>query len=60
MNIPGLEFSSAWDRKVTSSYGGEPIYIVHVDDLIEAKKTMDREQDRLDVRILEQAKAIKE
>ena len=60
MNIPGLEFSSAWDRKVTSSYGGEAIFIVHIDDLIQAKKTMDREQDRLDVRSLEQAKNIKE
>ncbi len=59
MNIPGLEFSSAWDRRETSSYGGEPVYIVHIDDLIEAKKTMDREQDRLDVRILEQAKTIR-
>ena len=60
MNIPGLDFSSAWDRKVTSSYGGETIYIVHIDDLIQAKKTMDREQDRLDVKSLEQAKTIKD
>ena len=60
MNIPGLEFSSAWARKVTSSYGGEPINIVHIDDLIQAKKTMDREQDRLDVKSLEQAKTMKE
>jgi hypothetical protein len=56
MNIPGLEFSSSWHKKVSSSYGGEPIHIVHIDDLIRAKKTMDREQDRLDVRSLEQAK----
>jgi hypothetical protein len=58
MSIPGLEFPSAWHQKVLASYGGEPIHIVHIDDLIKAKKTMNREQDRLDVRSLEKAKAL--
>jgi len=59
MSIPGVEFSSAYERKVESTYGEEPIKIIAIDDLIEAKRTVDREQDRLDVKILEQAKSEK-
>ena len=59
MNIPGVEFSSAYERKVESTYGEEPIGIIAIDDLIEAKRTVDREQDRLDVKSLEQAKSMK-
>ena len=56
MAVPGLEFASAWDRKVTSLYGKERISILNLDDLIHAKKTTNRESDRLDLRLLEQAK----
>ena len=56
MGIKGLEFRPSWDKRVQSSYGGETIYIIHIDDLIEAKKAIDRETDRFDVRILEKAK----
>ena len=58
MNVSGVEFKSAWERREKSSYGGEPILILHIDDLIRAKKTMNREQDRIDVKSLEQAKDI--
>jgi hypothetical protein len=57
MHIPGLEFPKAWARKATSTYGGEAINILHIDDLIHAKKTTDREEDRMDVKRLEEAKA---
>jgi hypothetical protein len=56
MQIPGLEFPEAWEKKAVSTYGGEPIYILHIDDLIVAKKTMGRDQDKLDARRLEEAK----
>jgi hypothetical protein len=56
MGIKGLEFKPSWDKKTQSSYGGETIYIIHIDDLIEAKKAIDREKDRFDVTILEKAK----
>ena len=56
MHIPGLEFSKAWERKATSTYGGESINILHIDDLIHAKKTTDREEDRMDVKRLEEAR----
>jgi Nucleotidyl transferase of unknown function (DUF2204) len=56
MGVPGLEFEEAWKRRVTSSYDGKEIFIVALDDLIEAKKTTNRESDRLDLKLLEQAK----
>ena len=59
MNIPGVSFPSAYERKVESTYGEEPIRIIAIDDLIKAKRTVDRDQDRLDVKSLEQAKSIK-
>ena len=59
MNIPGVEFSSAWEKKVESTYGGEPIKIIALDDLIKAKRALDRDQDRIDVKSLEHAKSVK-
>jgi hypothetical protein len=59
MNIPGVEFSSAYERKVESTYGEEPIKIIAIDDLIKAKRTVNRERDRLDVKSLEEAKSMK-
>jgi len=60
MGIPGVDFSSAWERRVKSTYGGEPIFIMHIDDLIRAKKAMGRDQDNLDIKALEAAKNLKE
>jgi hypothetical protein len=59
MSIPGVEFSSAYERKVESTYGEEPIGIIAIDDLIEAKRTVNREQDRIDVKSLEEARSMK-
>ncbi len=46
-------------NRLRSSYGGESINIIGINDLIQAKRAMDREQDRLDLKSLEQAKGIK-
>jgi hypothetical protein len=59
MSVPGVAFSSAYEKRIESTYGEEPIRIIGIDDLIEAKRTVDREQDRLDVKSLEQAKSTK-
>lgn len=56
MNISGFQFSSAWKNRARSSYGGERVYVVGLDDLIQAKRTINREQDRLDLKILEKPK----
>jgi hypothetical protein len=56
MAVPGLEFEAAWNRRAISSYGGQEIFILDLSDLIHAKRTTNRESDRLDLRLLEQAK----
>ena len=56
MAVPGLEFTAAWKRRVTSSYGGEVISILDLNDLIHAKETTNRESDKMDLRLLEQVK----
>jgi len=43
MAVPGLEFAAAYNRKVTSSYGGEVVSILDLNDLVHAKKTTNRE-----------------
>jgi hypothetical protein len=58
MNIPRVYFASAWQNRVRSSFGGEHNNIIGIDVLIPAKRAMDREQDRLDIKILEHAKAM--
>jgi hypothetical protein len=55
MGIEGLEFSAAWKRAERATYGGEPIRIVGLDDLLAAKRAAGRAQDRLDVERLEYA-----
>ena len=56
MDVPGLEFEEAWKRRVTSSCGGEMIFVLGLEDLIHAKKTTSRDSDKLDLKLLEEAK----
>jgi hypothetical protein len=55
MGLEGLEFSSAWPRAENVTYGGEPIRVLGLDDLLLAKRAAGRPQDRLDVERLEHA-----
>ncbi|MBN8460538.1 MAG: hypothetical protein J0M04_22130 [Verrucomicrobia bacterium] len=47
--VPGLEFSSAWERKVISMERDLPIPYLGRDDLILAKQTAGRLQDLADI-----------
>lgn len=58
MDVSGVDFSSAWGKRVTSSYDKEPIYIIDIEDLIRAKKATNREQDRIDIKNLEAARSL--
>jgi hypothetical protein len=60
MALPGVEFAGAWSRRVASSYGRETINILDLDDLIHAKKTTDRDSDRLDLKLLDEAKKVRQ
>ena len=48
------EFEEAWQRKVPSTYGGVPIYVLSIEDLIVNKKAVGRLQDRIDIEKLEE------
>ena len=54
--IPGVRFKSAWQNAVETTYGGEPIRIIGLKDLLRAKKAAARPQDLLDIAALELGK----
>lgn len=47
--VKGLTFDAAWEHRERSSYGGVPISILGLDDLLINKKAVGRPQDLLDV-----------
>ena len=55
--IPGLaSFEAAWRNRVSARFGSVPAHYVGLDELIRAKGSVRRPQDRADLRILERAK----
>lgn len=54
--VAGLEFSEAWSRRVTSSYGRVPVSFPCLDDLLASKRACGRPQDLVDAEWLEMAK----
>ncbi len=56
MDISGVEFKQAWESREESAYGDEPIYIIGLNDLIQAKMKAGRLQDKLDLEYLRKLK----
>ena len=54
-SIEGVSFDVAWDRRVASTYGGTPIALLSLADLLDNKRAVGRPQDLLDVEKLERA-----
>ncbi|MEE8585211.1 MAG: nucleotidyltransferase [Acidobacteriota bacterium] len=54
--IKGLTFERAWERRIRTSYGGVPISVLGIDDLVVNKREVGRPQDLLDLEQLQQAK----
>jgi len=54
--VEQLEFDQAWGNRVTSSYGGVPIAVLSIDDLLKNKRALARPQDLLDVERLEKTR----
>ena len=54
--VAGLEFATAWDRRVTSTYDAVPVAFPSLDDLLASKRACGRPQDLLDAEWLEKAK----
>ena len=51
--IDGVPFESAWASRLRGSYGGEAMWVIGLESLIENKKASGRERDLLDVKELE-------
>ena len=54
--IPGPEFADAFARRSSFKWQEISVVVIGRDDLIAAKKASGREQDLLDVKLLEAAK----
>ncbi len=53
--IPGIAgFQAAWERGVTAEFGSVPARFLGLDDLIAAKASTGRDQDKVDLRVLKQ------
>jgi hypothetical protein len=59
MGIPGVDFDRAWDHRVEADFEGVTITYISLDDLIVAKRAAGRDQDHLDLKILEEAKKLR-
>lgn len=55
--IDGVSFERAWASRQTSAYGGEPVWVIGLDELIANKRASGRDQDLVDVRLLERRRA---
>jgi predicted nucleotidyltransferase len=56
--LAGIEdFGAAWERRVEAVFGDVPAHYMALDDLIRAKDSAGREQDRADLKVLRRALA---
>jgi predicted nucleotidyltransferase len=55
MGIPGIDFEQAWKNRVEADIEGVTISYISREDLIASKRAAGRDQDLLDIKMLEQA-----
>jgi hypothetical protein len=55
--IDGVEFHEAWEQRIASAYGDQPVMVIGMDDLIRNKEATGRPQDRLDAQTLRQSRS---
>ena len=51
-SLSGISFDQVWKSKVGADYGGEKVYFIGLDDLIQTKKQSGRPQDKVDLDLL--------
>jgi predicted nucleotidyltransferase len=56
MGLPGLDFDESMAHALTSTFGGIPVHIMGLDQLIVAKRAAGRPQDLIDLDRLERAR----
>jgi hypothetical protein len=55
--IDGVDFEEAWNHRVFSTYGEQPVMIIGFEELIRNKEATGRPQDALDAQTLRQMKS---
>ena len=55
--IDGVEFDEAWEDRVSSAYGDQPVMVIGLEDLIRNKEATGRPQDNLDAQTLRKSKS---
>ncbi|WP_437312782.1 nucleotidyltransferase [Sorangium sp. So ce385] len=56
--VPGVEFETSWERRVTANVAGIPVHFIGRDDLLASKRAVGRPQDLRDVRAIERAAGV--
>lgn len=52
-SIPGIDFTAAWERRLTVDFGGVPAYVISKEDLLRSKRSTGRKRDRIHTKSLE-------
>lgn len=55
-SITGVDFTSAWGRRVATTYGQVPVHVLSIEDLMTNKRAVGRPQDLIDLEHLERAR----
>ena len=58
--LAGVDFSEAWERRITDKYGDVTTFWIQIDDLIRAKEGIDHPRHQEDVRVLREVKKFRE
>jgi hypothetical protein len=59
LDIPGVQFDTAWRKRVVDNYGAVETNRIDIDSLIRAKQKIDSPRHKEDVRILLEVKQLK-
>lgn len=51
-SIKGCNFSHIWENRTTGRYGEQRVFFIGLQELIKNKKMVNRQQDRLDLKLL--------
>lgn len=57
VRIDGVEAEALFPRAIETTWGGQPVHVIALDDLVANKRAAGRPQDLLDVELLERAKS---
>ncbi len=59
LNIPGVQFDTAWRKRIVDNYGAVETNWIDIDSLIRAKQKIDNPRHKEDVRVLLEVKQLK-